>query len=92
MVLPQFTPRNHILTTMIKRDPKFKTKTPNQLLCEIIHQELVERDVAKSLSHKVTKSVALNATPSIPIEKSSKALKSTKEDSSNEGLTDEDML
>ena len=47
--------------------------------------------MAKSLSHKVTKSVALNATPSIPVESSSKALKSTKDDSSDEGSTDKEM-
>ena len=51
--------------------------------------------MAKSLSHKVTKSVALNATPSIPDESSYKALKSTKEDSqedsSDEGSIDEEM-
>ena len=76
---------------MIRRDPKFKTKTPNQLLGEILHQELVESDVAKSLSHKMTKSVALNATPNIPVESSSKVIKSTKEDSSDEESTDEEM-
>ena len=47
--------------------------------------------MAKSLSHKVTKSVAFNATPSIPVESSSKAIKSTKKDSSDEGSTDEEM-
>ena len=51
--------------------------------------------MAKSLSHKVTKSIALNATPSIPVESRSKALKSTKEDSqedsSDEGSIDEEM-
>ena len=52
-----FTPRNSTLATMIRRNPNFKTKTLNQLVGEILHQELVERDVAKSLSHKVTKSV-----------------------------------
>ena len=52
-LLRAFTPRNPTLATMIRRDPKFKTKTPNQLLGEILHQELVERDMAKSLSHKV---------------------------------------
>ena len=82
-LLRAFTPRNPTLATMIRRDPKFKTKTPNQLLGEILHQELVERDVAKSLSHKMTKSVALNATPSIPVESSSKAIKSKKEESSD---------
>ena len=90
-LLRAFTPRNPTLATMIRRDPKFKTKIPNQLLGEILHQELVERDVAKSLSHKMTKSVALNATPSIPVESSSKAIKSTKEDPSDEGSTDEEM-
>ena len=77
--LRAFTPRNYTLATMIRGDPKFKTKIPNQLLGEILHQELVERDVAKSLSHKVTKSVALNATPSIPVESSSKASSQPKE-------------
>jgi len=90
-LLRAFTPRNPTLATMIRRDPKFKTKTPNQLLGEILHQELVERDVAKSLSHKMTKSVALNATPSIPVESSSKAIKPTKEESSDGGSTDEEM-
>ena len=90
-LLRAFTPRNPTLATMIRRDPKFKTKTPNQLLGEILHQELVERDVAKSLSHKITKSVALNATPSIPVESSSKAIKPTKEESSDGGSTDEEM-
>jgi hypothetical protein len=90
-LLRAFTPRNSTLATMIRRDPKFKTKTPNQLLGEILHQELVEWDVTKSLSHKMAKSVALNATPSIPVESSSKAIKSTKEDSSDEGSTDEEM-
>jgi len=90
-LLRAFTPRNPTLATMIRRDPKFKMKTPNQLLGEILHQELVERDVAKSLSHKMTKSVALNATPSIPVESSSKAIKPTKEESSDGGSTDEEM-
>ena len=90
-LLRAFTPRNPTLATMIRRDPKFKTKTPNQLLGEILHQELVERDVVKSLSHKMTKSVALNATPSIPVESSSKAIKPTKEESSDGGSTDEEM-
>ena len=47
--------------------------------------------MAKSLSHKVTKSVALNATPNIPVESSSKVTKSAKEDSSDEESTDEEM-
>ena len=39
----------------------------------------------------MTKSVALNATPSIPVESSSKAIKQTKEESSDGGSTDEEM-
>jgi hypothetical protein len=89
--LRAFTPRNPTFATMIRRDPKFKTKTPNQLLGEILHQELVERDVAKSLSHKVNKNVAPNASSSDKVESSPKALKSRKEDSSDEGFPDEEM-
>jgi hypothetical protein len=84
-LLRTFTPRNPTLAIMIRRDPKFKMKTPNQLLGEILHLELVERDVAKSFSHKVNKNVALNASSSDKIESSPKALKSRKEDSSDEG-------
>jgi hypothetical protein len=36
-LLRAFTTRNPTLTTMIRRDPKFKVKTPNQLLGEILH-------------------------------------------------------
>ena len=36
-LLRAFTPRNPTLATMIRRDSKFKTKTPNQLLSEILH-------------------------------------------------------
>jgi hypothetical protein len=84
--------RNSTLATMIRRDPKFKIKTPNQLLGEIPHQELVERDVAKSLSHKMNKNVLLNVSSSDKVESSPKALKSKKEDSSDEGSTDEEMV
>jgi hypothetical protein len=52
---------------------------------------LVERDVAKSLSDKVNKNVALNASSSDKVESSPKALKSKKEDSSDEGSTDKEM-
>jgi hypothetical protein len=90
-LLTTFTPRNPTLATMIKRYPKFKVKIPNQLLGEILHQELVERDVAKSLSHKVNKNVALNASSSDKVESSPKALKSRKKDSNDEGSTDEEM-
>ena len=41
MLLRAFTPRNPTLATIIRRNPKFKTKTSNQLLVEILHQELV---------------------------------------------------
>jgi hypothetical protein len=76
---------------MIRRDLKLKIKIPNQLLGEILHQELVERDVAKSLSHKLNKNVALNASSSDKVESNPKALKLRKEDSSDEGSTDEEM-
>uniref|UniRef100_K3ZMI5 CCHC-type domain-containing protein n=1 Tax=Setaria italica TaxID=4555 RepID=K3ZMI5_SETIT len=89
-MLRAFTPRNRTLATMIRRDPSFKTKTPNQLLGEILHQELVERDVAKSLSMRMNKSLALNTSSSTMIESCPKALKSKKEDSSEEGSTDEE--
>ncbi|RCV30769.1 hypothetical protein SETIT_6G121900v2 [Setaria italica] len=85
-----FTPRNPTLATIIRRDPSFKRKTPNQLLGEILHQKLVERDVAKSLSMRMNKSLALNASSSTMIESSPKALKSKKEDSNEEGSTDEE--
>ena len=47
--------------------------------------------MAKSHSHKVNKSVALNVTSSNKVETSSKALKSTKEDSIYEGSIDEEI-
>jgi hypothetical protein len=90
-LLRAFTPRNPTLAIMIRRDTKFKIKTPNQLLGEILHQELVERDVAMSLSHKVNKNLALNSSSSDKVESSPKALKSKKEDSSDEGSTNEEM-
>ena len=89
--LRAFTPMNPTLATMIRRDSKIKIKTLNQLLSKILHQELVERDVAKSHSHKVNKSVALNVTSSNKVETNSKALKSTKEDSSYEGSIEEEI-
>jgi hypothetical protein len=90
-LLRDFTPRNPNLATLIIRDAKFKTKTSNQLLGEILYQDLVERDVAKSLSHKMNKGVALNASSSDKVESSPNALKSKKEDLSDEGSTDEEM-
>jgi hypothetical protein len=90
-LLTAFTPRNPTLATIIRRDPKFKTKTPNQLFGEILHQELVERDVAKLFSYKVNKNVTLNDSSSDNVESSPKALKSRKEDSSDEVSTHEEM-
>jgi hypothetical protein len=52
---------------------------------------LVERDVAKSFSHKVNKNVALNASSSDKVESSPKELSSRKEDSSGECSTNEEM-
>jgi hypothetical protein len=39
--LKTFTPRNLTLAKKIRRDPKFKIKTPNQVLGQILHQELI---------------------------------------------------
>lgn len=47
--------------------------------------------MAKSLSMRMNKSLALNASSSTMIESSPKALKSNKEDSSEEGSTDEEI-
>jgi hypothetical protein len=90
-LLRAFTPRNPTLAIMIRNDPKFKVKTPNQLLGKILHQEIIEMDVAKSLSHKVNKNVTLNASSNDKVESRSKAQKLRKEDSSDEGSTDEEM-
>jgi hypothetical protein len=62
--------RNPTLASMIRKNLKYKVKTPNQLLGEILHQELVERDVAKSLGHKVNKNASLNASPNDKVESS----------------------
>jgi hypothetical protein len=43
---------------MIRRDPRYPTMTPTQLLGEILHQELVDQDVEKSLNLKMGKSLA----------------------------------
>ncbi|XP_012701428.1 uncharacterized protein LOC105914394 [Setaria italica] len=75
---------------MIRRDQKFKKMTPNQLLGEILHQELVEKDVAKSLSLKKNKGVALNASSSVMVEPSHKTSKPRKEDSRDDGSTNEE--
>jgi hypothetical protein len=75
---------------MIRRDPRYPTMTPTQLLGEILHQELVDQDVEKSLTLKMGKSLALNASSSEVVEAKPKPSKSKKEDTSNEGSTDEE--
>jgi hypothetical protein len=64
--------------------------TPTQLLGEILHQELVDQDVEKPLTLKMGKSLALNASSSEVVEAKPKPSKSKKEDTSNEGSTDEE--
>jgi hypothetical protein len=76
--------------TMIRRDPRYPTMTPNQLLGEILHQELVDQDVEKSLSLKMNKSLALNASSSEVVEAKPKSSKTKKEDTNEEGSTDEE--
>jgi hypothetical protein len=44
-LLISFSPKDKNLTTMIRRDPRYQTMTPTQLLGEILHQELVDQDV-----------------------------------------------
>jgi hypothetical protein len=75
---------------MIRRDPRYPTMTPNQLLGEILHQDLVDQDVEKSLSLKMNKSLALNASSSEVVEVKPKTSKTKNEDTSDEGSTDEE--
>jgi hypothetical protein len=75
---------------MIRRDPKYPMMTPNQLLGEILHQELVDQDVEKSLSLKMNKSLAINASSSEVVEVKSKTSKTKKKETSDEGSTDEE--
>jgi hypothetical protein len=75
---------------MIRRDPRYPTMTPNQLLGEILHQELVDQDVEKSLTLKMNKSLALNASSSEVVEAKPKTSKTNKEDTSDEGSIDEE--
>jgi hypothetical protein len=42
-LLRVFTPKKKNLATMIRRDPNYYNMTPNQLLGEILHQELVDQ-------------------------------------------------
>jgi hypothetical protein len=89
-LLRAFAPKDKNLTEMIRRDPKYPTMTPNQLLGEILHQELVDQDVEKSLSLKMNKSLALNASSSEVVEVKPKVSKTKKEDTGDEGSTDEE--
>jgi hypothetical protein len=88
-LLRAFAPKDKNLTAMIRRDPRYSTMTPTQLLGEILHQELVDQDVEKYLTLKMGKSLALNASSSEVVEAKPKPSKSKKEDTSNEGSTDE---
>jgi hypothetical protein len=49
-LLRAFAPKDKNIAAMIRRDPNYYKMTPNQLLGEILHQELVDQDVEKSLS------------------------------------------
>jgi hypothetical protein len=89
-LLRAFTPKNTNLATMIRRDPNYYKMTPNQLLGEIFHQKLVDHDVEKSLSLKVNKILALNASSSEAVEAKPKTSKTKNEDTSEEGSTDEE--
>jgi hypothetical protein len=60
-LLRAFASKGKNLVSMIRRDPNYHKMTPDQLLGEILHQELVDQDVEKSLSLKMNKSLALNA-------------------------------
>jgi hypothetical protein len=75
---------------MIRRDPRYPTMTPTQLLGEILHQELVDQDVEKSLTLKMGKSLALKASSSEVVEEKPKPSKSKKEDTSDEESTDKE--
>jgi hypothetical protein len=52
-LLRAFAPKDKNLTAMIRKDPRYPTMTPTQLLGEILHQELVDQDVEKSLTLKM---------------------------------------
>jgi hypothetical protein len=75
---------------MIRKDPRYPTMTPTQLLGEIMHQELVDQDVEKSLTLKMGKSLALKASSSEVVEEKPKPSKSKKEDASDEESTDDE--
>jgi hypothetical protein len=87
--LRAFALKDKNLTAMIRRDPRYPTMTPNQLLGEILHQELVDQDVENSLTLKMNKSLALNASSEV-LEEKPKTSKTKKEDTSDEGSTNEE--
>jgi hypothetical protein len=89
-LLRAFAPKYKNLTEMIRRDPRYPIMTPTQLVGEILHQELVDQDVEKSITLKMGKSLALNASSSEVVEAKPKPPKSKKEDTSDEGSTDEE--
>jgi hypothetical protein len=89
-LLRAFAPKDKNLTAMIRRDPNYPKMIPNQLLGEILHQELVDQDVEKSLSLKMNKSLALNASSSEVVEVKPKTSKTKKEDTSDEESMDEE--
>jgi hypothetical protein len=89
-LLRAFAPKNKNLAAMIRSDSNYHKMTPNQLLVEILHQELVDQDVDKSISLKMNKSLALNASSSEVVEVKPKTSKTKKEDTSDEGSTDEE--
>jgi hypothetical protein len=67
-LLRAFAPKDKNLTAMIRRDPRYPTMTPTQILGEILYQELVDQDVEKSLTLKMGESLALNAISSEVVE------------------------
>jgi hypothetical protein len=75
-LLRAFAPKDKNLTAMIRRDPNYPKMTPNQ-------------DVEESLSLKMNKSLALNASSSEVVEVKPKTSKTKKEDTSYEGSTNE---
>jgi hypothetical protein len=90
-LLRAFTLKNPNLATMVRRDPNYYKMTPNQLLGEILHQELVDQDAEKLLSLKVNKSLALNASSSEVVEVKQKTSKTMNEEISEEGSTSEEI-
>jgi hypothetical protein len=89
-LLRAFAPKDKSLAVMIRRDPNYYKMTPNELLGEILHQELVDQDVEKSLSLKMNKSLVLNASSSEVVEVKPKTSKNNKEHTSDEGSTNEE--